>query len=153
MITTLGTTIEARDVYTSGHCERLVEYADALDRALDAPEPLRRALRLGGYLHDLGKVAVPDSILLKPGRLTPEEREQINRHPAVGADLARGLHTLDDVRPIIRHHRERWNGSGYPDGLRSRSGRGSWRWSTSTTPCVPRARTSHPCRSTRRSTS
>ena len=156
VITTLGATIEARDVYTSGHCERLVEYADGLGRALGVSEPLRRALRLGGYLHDLGKVAVPDSILLKPGRLTPEEREQINRHPAVGADLVRGLHTLDDVRPIIRHHHERWNGSGSPDGLageRSRSAPGSCRWSTSTMPCGPRGRTSRPGRSTGRSRS
>jgi cyclic di-GMP phosphodiesterase len=117
VITTLGSTIEARDTYTGGHCERLVGYAEALGRALDVPEPLHRVLRLGGYLHDLGKVAVPDSILLKPGRLTPEEREVINRHSGMGADLLRGMHTLEDVRPIVRHHHERWNGTGYPDGL------------------------------------
>jgi putative two-component system response regulator len=118
VITTLGATIEARDVYTSGHCERLARYAVALGSALGVPESLRRALRLGGYLHDLGKIAVPDAILLKPGPLTLSEREQVNLHPGVGADLVRGLHTLDDVRPIIRHHHERWGGGGYPDGLR-----------------------------------
>jgi len=118
VIVALGATIEARDVYTSGHCERLSAYAVALGHALEVPEPLRRALRLGGYLHDLGKIAVPDVILLKAGRLTPAERAQMQRHPAVGADLVRGLHTLDAVRPIVRHHHERWDGSGYPDGLR-----------------------------------
>ena len=117
VITTLGATIEARDVYTGGHCERLAAYAVALGRALGVPEPLGRALRLGGYLHDLGKIAVPDGVLLKPGPLTPAERQEVNRHPGVGADLVRGLRTLDDVRPLIRHHHERWDGSGYPDRL------------------------------------
>ena len=117
LIVTLGATIEARDLYTSGHCERLATYGVALGRALNVPEPLIRALHLGGYLHDLGKIAVPDTVLLKPGALTPGELAQIQRHPGVGADLVRGLHTLDDVRPIIRHHHERWDGSGYPDGL------------------------------------
>jgi putative two-component system response regulator len=118
VITTLGATIEARDVYTAGHCERLAAYAVALGDALGVSPSLRRALRLGGYLHDLGKVAVPDGILLKPGPLTPAERQQVNLHPSVGADLVREMQTLHDVRPIIRHHHERWDGSGYPDRLR-----------------------------------
>jgi putative two-component system response regulator len=118
VITALGATIEARDVYTSGHCERLAAYAVAVGDALGVPPSLRRALRLGGYLHDLGNIAVPDGVLLKPGPLTPAERKEVNRHPDVGADLVRSLHTLDDVRPLIRHHHERWDGSGYPDGLR-----------------------------------
>jgi putative two-component system response regulator len=118
VITTLGATIEARDAYTAGHCERLARYAVALGRALRVPESTQRALRLGGYLHDLGKIAVPDAVLLKNGPLTAAERVLINRHPGVGAELVRGMHTLDDVRPIIRHHHERWDGSGYPDGLR-----------------------------------
>ena len=118
VIVTLGATIEARDHYTAGHCERLSAYAVALGHALGVPEPLRRALRLGGYLHDLGKIAVPDTVLMKAGPLTEAERMQIRRHPAVGADLVRGLHTLDAVRPIVRHHHERWDGSGYPDNLK-----------------------------------
>ena len=118
VIVTLGATIEARDHYTAGHCERLSAYAVALGHALGVPEPLRRALRLGGYLHDLGKIAVPDMVLMKSGPLTEAERMQIRRHPAVGADLVRGLHTLDAVRPIVRHHHERWDGSGYPDNLK-----------------------------------
>jgi putative two-component system response regulator len=118
VITTLGATIEARDVYTYGHCDRLARYAVDLGRALIVPEPVRRALQLGGYLHDLGKIAVPDGVLLKPGPLTLAEREQVNRHPSVGADLVKEMQTLLAVRPIIRHHHERWDGSGYPDGLR-----------------------------------
>jgi putative two-component system response regulator len=117
VITTLGATIEARDPYTSGHCERLTAYAVQLGRALGASE-LDRALLLGGYLHDLGKIAVPDGVLLKPGPLTPEERVTVNRHPSAGADLVGELRSLDEVRPIIRHHHERWDGSGYPDRLK-----------------------------------
>jgi putative two-component system response regulator len=117
VIVTLGATIEARDVYTAGHCERLAAYGVALGRALGVPEPLLRALRLGGYLHDLGKIGVSDAVLLKPGALTSAELAEVRRHPGLGADLVRGMRTLDDVRPIIRHHHERWDGSGYPDGL------------------------------------
>jgi putative two-component system response regulator len=117
VLVTLGRTIEARDIYTAGHCERLGRYATAVGRALGADEPLLNALRLGGFLHDLGKVAVPDSILLKPGRLDPAERTQMQTHASIGESMVRGLHTLDAVRPIIRHHHERWDGSGYPDGL------------------------------------
>lgn len=118
VITALGLTIEARDPYTAGHCERLAGYAVALGQAVGVDEPTLRALRLGGFLHDLGKIAVPDTILLKPGPFDPAERKRIQVHPVVGADLVRGLKTLDDVRPLIRHHHERWDGSGYPDGLR-----------------------------------
>jgi putative two-component system response regulator len=117
VIGTLALTIEARDPYTMGHCERMSYYAVSLGRALGADRALLRALQWAGYLHDLGKIAVPDGVLLKPGPLTPEERVIINRHPEAGADLVRGLHTLEDVRPLIRHHHERWDGSGYPDRL------------------------------------
>jgi putative two-component system response regulator len=117
VITTLALTIEARDPYTGGHSDRLARYAVAVGQALGVDAPTLRALRLGGYLHDLGKVAVPDRVLLKPGRLDAQERQLIEAHPVVGAELVRGLRSLDFVRPIIRHHHERWNGSGYPDGL------------------------------------
>lgn len=118
VITTLGLTIEARDPYTAGHCERLARYAVALGRALGVDEAMLKALRLGGYLHDLGKITVPDGLLLKPGRFELEERLRMQAHPSVGADLVRGLKTLEEVRPLIRHHHERWDGSGYPDGLK-----------------------------------
>jgi putative two-component system response regulator len=118
VITALALTIEARDPYTGGHCERLARYATALGRALGVDGALLKALRLGGFLHDLGKIAIPDRILLKPGPLDPEERAVMQTHAAIGADLVRDMRTLDDVRPLIRHHHERYDGSGYPDGLR-----------------------------------
>lgn len=117
VITTLALTIEARDTYTAGHCERLSRYAVAVGERLGVDMAMSRALRLGGYLHDLGKIAVPDGILLKPGPLDDIERERIRQHPRAGADLVLGLKSLDDVRPIMRYHHERWNGTGYPDGL------------------------------------
>ena len=118
VIMTLGTTIEARDLYTAGHCQRLARYATALGHVLGVDEPMLKALWLGGFLHDLGKVAVPDRILLKPGRLDPDERTIVQIHPVVGAEMVQSMQTLAGVRPIIRHHHERFDGSGYPDGLR-----------------------------------
>jgi putative two-component system response regulator len=121
VITTLALTIEARDPYTLGHCDRLSRYAVALGEALGLDHEMLRALRLGGYLHDLGKISVPDSILLKPGPLDAAELASMRLHPGAGADLVLGLKSLEGVGPIIRHHHERWNGTGYPDGL---SGKG-----------------------------
>ena len=118
VITTLALTIEARDPYTLGHCDRLSRYAVALGEALGLDHEMVRALRLGGYLHDLGKIAVPDGILLKPGPLDPIEQERIRAHPGAGSDLVLGLRSMELVRPIMRHHHEKWDGSGYPDGLK-----------------------------------
>ena len=118
VLCTLAKSIEAKDPYTEGHCERLAEYAVSLGRALALREEDLTALRRGGYLHDLGKVAVPEAILLKTGLLTPEERAIMQRHPVVGEEICRPLHSLQAVRPIIRHHHEKQDGSGYPDGLR-----------------------------------
>jgi putative two-component system response regulator len=118
VITTLALTIEARDPYTLGHCDRLSRYAVALGEALGLDHEMLRALRLGGYLHDLGKIAVPDGILLKPGPLDPVEQERIRTHPGAGSDLVLGLRSMELVRPIMRHHHEKWDGSGYPDGLK-----------------------------------
>ena len=117
VITTLGLTIEARDPYTAGHCERLARYAVGLGHALGIDQPMLKALWLGGFLHDLGKIAVPDRILLKNGPLDVAERTVMQTHPAIGAGLVQELRTLDGVRPIIRHHHEHFDGSGYPDGL------------------------------------
>ncbi|HKX03611.1 MAG TPA: HD domain-containing phosphohydrolase [Methylomirabilota bacterium] len=118
VITTLALTIEARDPYTLGHCDRLSRYAVALGEALGLDQDMVRALRLGGYLHDLGKISVPDGILLKPGPLDPIEQERIRAHPGAGSDLVLGLRSMELVRPIMRHHHEKWDGSGYPDGLK-----------------------------------
>ncbi|MGH7398888.1 MAG: HD-GYP domain-containing protein [Candidatus Rokuibacteriota bacterium] len=118
VITTLALTIEARDPYTLGHCDRLSRYAVAVGEALGLDHEMVRSLRLGGYLHDLGKIAVPDGILLKPGPLDPIEQERIRAHPGAGSDLVLGLRSMELARPIMRHHHEKWDGSGYPDGLK-----------------------------------
>jgi len=114
---TLALTIEARDPMTNGHCERLARHAVALGRALDVGEKDLQALHRGGYLHDVGKVGVPDAVLLKRGPLTAAEFELMKKHPDIGDSLCAPLQSLRTVRPIIRCHHERLDGSGYPQGL------------------------------------
>ena len=114
----LARSIEAKDPYTEGHCERLAGCAVAVGRVLRLQEDDLTALRRGGYLHDLGKVAVPEAILLNPGPLSVPQREVMKQHPVVGEEICRPLRSLQPVLPIIRHHHERRDGSGYPDGLR-----------------------------------
>jgi putative two-component system response regulator len=118
VILSLARTIEARDPYTEGHCERLARYAVVVGRRLGLSSDDLAALDRGGYLHDIGKIAIPDAILSKPGPLTDEERELMKQHTTVGDHLCGSLRALARVRPIIRHHHERLDGSGYPDGLR-----------------------------------
>ena len=115
----LGATIEARDPTTQGHCERLVSYATSLGQSLSLDETDLDALARGGYLHDIGKIAVPDAVLLKDGKLDQQETRVMREHPVVGDALCAGLRSLTNVRPIVRHHHERLDGSGYPDGLRN----------------------------------
>src|SRR6202048_1510327 len=114
----LALSIEAKDPYTEGHCDRLSKYSVAVADKLDLPEDLRVAIRRGGLLHDIGKLAVPESILLKPGPLTPEERKIMEQHTVVGARICAPLRTFRHVLPIIRSHHEKQDGSGYPDGLK-----------------------------------
>ncbi|HEV3028085.1 MAG TPA: HD domain-containing phosphohydrolase, partial [Planctomycetota bacterium] len=109
--------VENRDRYTGNHCRRLADYAVALGKDLGLAEPELLILKLGGALHDLGKVAVSDNILNKPGRLSPEELGIMRTHPAIGADLCGKMRTMEKVLPMIRHHHERLDGSGYPDGI------------------------------------
>jgi putative two-component system response regulator len=109
--------IEARDPYTRGHCERLAQMATRLGERLGVPEEDITALRRAGIVHDIGKVVVPDAILLKPGPLSDEETAVMRRHPVVGEHICAPLRTFRPVLPIIRHHHERFDGSGYPDGL------------------------------------
>ena len=117
LILSLALTIEARDAYTEGHCQRLARYATAIGSALGLDDEDIRALHRGAYLHDLGKIAIPDAILLKAGALTPDEIRVMQSHPVIGERLCQQLRTLTPVRPIIRSHHERLDGSGYPDGL------------------------------------
>ncbi len=114
----LATSIETKDPYTEGHCERLSEYSVALADRLRLPEELRVALRRAGIVHDVGKVIVPENILLKQGPLTDEEWKVMKQHPIVGERICRPLRAFRLVLPIIRHHHEKLDGSGYPDGLK-----------------------------------
>ena len=114
---TLAESIEARDPYTRGHCERLAQMSSRLGERLGIAEENIKALRWAGIVHDVGKVAVPDLILLKPGPLTPEEMVIMRKHSEVGERICAPLRSFRLVLPIIRHHHEKRNGSGYPDGL------------------------------------
>ncbi len=117
VLRSLAMMVEARDAYTDGHCQRLARYATELGSALDLPEEDLTTLARGGYFHDIGKIALPDAILLKPAALTPEEFARVKEHPEHGERLCGDLRALRHVRPIIRQHHERLDGSGYPDGL------------------------------------
>jgi cyclic di-GMP phosphodiesterase len=118
VLCTLGLSVESRDPHTEGHCERLASNAMDLGRFLGMEEESIVALRRGGYLHDLGKIAVPDEILKKGSDLTPAEWQIMKQHPVTGETICRPLKSLRLVLPIIRHHHEHSDGSGYPDGLR-----------------------------------
>jgi putative two-component system response regulator len=120
VLCTLGLSVESRDPYTEGHCERLAENASNLGRHLRLDEEEIIALRRGGYLHDLGKIAVPDEILKKGANLTPEEWVIMKRHPITGENICRPLKSLRLVLPIIRNHHEHFNGTGYPDALQGK---------------------------------
>lgn len=119
VLCTLGRSVESRDPYTEGHCERLAQHASSLGRHLGLDEDAITALRRGGFLHDLGKIAVPDDILKKGSNLTPDEWAIMKQHPITGENICKPLKSLRLVLPIIRHHHEHSDGSGYPDGLRN----------------------------------
>src|SRR3954447_13370555 len=118
IVMTLAVMIEARDGVTEGHCHRMANYATAIGRALGLGAADLQALHRGGFLHDIGMLAIPPSVLLKTGALEPEEFERVKSHTVVGDDLCRNLRSLQPVRPIVRHHHERRDGSGYPDQLK-----------------------------------
>ncbi len=113
----IARTIESRDPNTGDHCERLVRCGQAFGEHLGLSRTEIRDLMWGGYLHDIGKVGIPDAVLLKPGKLTAEEWEIMQQHVLIGERICQPLRTMRGVVPIIRHHHERWDGSGYPDGL------------------------------------
>lgn len=114
---TLARAIEARDAYTEGHCERLSFYGSVLAARLGLPEVEIEAVRKAGIVHDIGKISVPDRILHKAGPLTPEERAVIEEHPVTGERICGDLRSFRLLLPIIRHHHEKLDGTGYPDGL------------------------------------
>ena len=118
VILSLALTIEARDRCTEGHCDRLSRYGAALGRLIGLGETEIGVLARAGILHDIGKVGIPDAILLKPDRLTRAEYAVMQQHTVIGDRLCGELRSLRLVRPIVRHHHERLDGSGYPDGLR-----------------------------------
>jgi putative nucleotidyltransferase with HDIG domain len=117
-IESLNATVDARDPYTAGHSARVQRIALALAEELRIPHTRLDAVRYGSLFHDIGKIAVPDAILSKPAALTAREYDVIKRHPVDGADIVSKLGSLRDAVPLIRHHHERWDGDGYPDGLR-----------------------------------
>jgi HD-GYP domain-containing protein (c-di-GMP phosphodiesterase class II) len=110
--------LDAHDGYTAGHSSEVVGWSCALGERLRLSLPDLLELELGALLHDIGKVRVPDDVLGKPGPLSPTERELVNRHPVWGAELIERVPGLEPVATIVRFHHERWDGSGYPDGLR-----------------------------------
>jgi putative nucleotidyltransferase with HDIG domain len=113
----LSNAVEARDAYTGKHAERVTLFAIEIARELGLPAPDTPEVEFGFLLHDVGKLAIPDSILFKPGPLTTEERAMMSRHTIVGAEIMRDIEFLAEASKVVRSHHERWDGNGYPDGL------------------------------------
>ena len=114
----LARAIEAKDPYTLGHADRVAQYAVDLGKSLGVNGKDLEILQKGGLLHDIGKIAIPDAILLKPGKYTEEEFAVMKKHPTLGCDICEKLRTVRDALPMIRNHHERLDGSGYPAGLK-----------------------------------
>lgn len=121
VVTSLAIAIEGRDKSTRGHVDRVSAYAVKLGRYFGLNQERLVSIRVGGIVHDLGKVAVPDAILNKPDRLTPEEMELVQRHPVIGYDILKPTRAFQEVLPIVRWHHERPNGTGYPDHLKGKA--------------------------------
>lgn len=117
VVLSLARAVEAKDTTTGNHCDRLIRLSQLFGKYLGLDDKSIRTLERASILHDVGKIGIPDSILLKPGKLTEEEWEIMHTHPIVGEEICHPLRSLSDVCPIIRHHHEKWNGTGYPDGL------------------------------------
>ena len=114
----LAAALEVRDAETHGHSERVVSFSLRLGRELGLDDRQMRALEFGALLHDIGKIGVPDSVLRKPAPLTPSEWERMREHPKFGEQILRGIEFLADASRVVAHHHERWDGTGYPSGLR-----------------------------------
>ncbi len=114
----LAKTIELKDPYTRGHCERVMRYSDKLAERLGMSDEERERLRYAAILHDIGKIGVPGRVLNKPGRLTDEEFEMVKKHATLGEETLKDVPFFKDIAPFVRWHHERWDGKGYPDGLK-----------------------------------
>ena len=113
----LSNAVEARDAYTGKHAERVAAYGLVIARRFAPELEITPELEFGYLLHDVGKVAIPDAILYKPSSLDPDERALMARHPVIGAEIVRGIEFLAEAAAVVRSHHERWDGTGYPDGL------------------------------------
>ena len=116
-VQTLRYTVEAKDFYTRGHSDRVSEYSVLLGKHLNLPEETLNTLRVGGLFHDIGKIGVPDSILQKESKLTDDEYSEIKNHPSVGAHILSTATIFHDIIPIVKHHHEKYDGTGYPGKL------------------------------------
>ena len=117
-IETLRYTVEAKDPYTRGHSDRVAEYSVLIGEKLGLSEEDLRTLRIGGLFHDIGKIGIPDSILLKESKLSDDEYSQIKNHPTIGAHILQNATIFQDILPIVKHHHERYDGNGYPSKLK-----------------------------------
>lgn len=117
VIQMIRATVEAKDSYTRGHSDRVAAYSVLLGKKLNLNEEELEILRIGGLFHDVGKVGIPDTILMKNGKLTDEEYEAIKKHTQIGVDILEKTDMFKDIIPIVKHHHERFDGSGYPEGL------------------------------------
>jgi putative nucleotidyltransferase with HDIG domain len=117
LLETLGAIIDAYDVYTYGHSTQVATYASAIAEKMDLPPDEQARVVKAALIHDLGKVGIMDSIISKPGPLTDEEYNILKRHPVIGAEIINRMKGFQDLVPLVRHHHERWDGRGYPDGL------------------------------------
>ena len=114
---TLSTAIEARNLETGEHCRQLGVLSERMAAVLGLDEGQRTSIRIGGYLHDIGKIGIADAVLLKPGKLTDEEMTEMKRHTVIGGAILEVHEAMADIAQIVRHHHERWDGRGYPDSI------------------------------------
>ena len=117
-IETLRYTVEAKDPYTRGHSDRVSRYSVLIGKYLGLPEEDLKTLKIGGLFHDIGKIGIPDSILLKESKLTDDEYSEIKNHPSIGAHILCNAEAFKDIIPIVKHHHERFDGRGYPGKLK-----------------------------------
>lgn len=117
-VETLRLTVEAKDPYTKGHSDRVSKLSILLGNKIDLPKEDLKILSVGSLFHDIGKIGISDNVLLKPTRLSDEEFEEIKKHPSIGVNILNNSTMFKDCLPLIKHHHEKYNGTGYPDGLK-----------------------------------